>query len=158
VRGYGERSRTRRWATHGFAMLKRWSRAGALILAMGLLGAISQAQQPVPGPKQPPPAKTPAVKEALPPGAELPLQRRVEQLEEQLVDLQVVIGTLESLAKGGIAPPPQADGRSGALGAAEAGRLDAIETQIRALASQLESLQEQVRTLAGRGGDAGGPP
>lgn len=148
-------------ATHGTAMSKRWSRAGVLVAALGVLVAVSQAQQPVPGPgprSQPPPqAKTPSAKEAPPPGTELSLQRRVEQLEEQLVDLQVVIGTLESLAKGGIAPPPQLEGRPGAVSVAESGRLDAIETQIRALASQMESLQEQVRSSAGRG-DGGGPP
>ena len=100
-------------ATHGIAMAKRWSRAGALILTVVVLASLSQAQQVPPGPGGPPPrplpppqAKAPASKEAPPPSSEGSLQRRVEQLEEQLVDLQVVIGTLESLAKGGIAPPP----------------------------------------------------
>jgi tol-pal system protein YbgF len=79
----------------------------------------------------------------------------VEQLEEQFVDLQVIVGTLESLARGSIAPPP--DGRGGSGSAADAGRLDAIETQIRALAAQMENLQEQVRNLASRA-DNGGPP
>ena len=45
-------------------------------------------------------------------------------------------------------------GPSTAVSAADAGRLDAIETQITALASQLEGLQQQVRALAGRGGNA----
>jgi tol-pal system protein YbgF len=85
----------------------------------------------------------------------------VEQLEEQLVDLQVVIGTLESLAKGTAGAPagPRApQGPSAAVSAADAGRLDAIETQIRAVAAQLEGLQEQVRALASRSGSADGPP
>jgi tol-pal system protein YbgF len=86
----------------------------------------------------------------------------VEQLEEQLVDLQVVIGTLESLAKGGAAPAPGGNQfAGGALSASDAGRLDALETQIRALAAQLDSLQEQVRGLAEqrpqRSGTAPGP-
>jgi tol-pal system protein YbgF len=81
--------------------------------------------------------------------AEAGLQRRVEQLEEQLVDLQVVIGTLESLARGGAAPSSPASGL--ALSASDAGRLDALETQIRALAAQLENIQEQVRSLSGGG-------
>jgi tol-pal system protein YbgF len=82
-------------------------------------------------------------------------------VEEQLVDLQVVIGTLESLAKGTAGAPAGPRGPSGpsaAISAADAGRLDAIETQIRALAAQLESLQEQVRSLAGRQGSLDGPP
>jgi tol-pal system protein YbgF len=78
------------------------------------------------------------------------LQRRVEQLEEQLVDLQVIIGTLESLAKGGAAPSPGGQLSGAALSASDAGRLDALETQIRALAAQMENLQEQVRGLAER--------
>ena len=83
------------------------------------------------------------------------LQRRVEQLEEQLVDLQVIIGTLELLAKGAAAPPAGPRGGAwpaAAVNAADAGRLDAIETQIRALAAQLESLQDQVRNLGVRHG------
>jgi tol-pal system protein YbgF len=137
-------------------MAKRWSRAGALILTVVVLASLSQAQQVPPGPGGPPPrplpppqAKAPALKEAPPPGSDGSLQRRVEQLEEQLVDLQVVIGTLESLAKGGITPPPPS-ARGGFGGASDTGRLDAIETQIRALASQMENLQEQLRSLAGR--------
>ncbi len=83
------------------------------------------------------------------------MQRRVEQLEEQFVDLQVTIGTLESLARGAAAPsggPRSGPGVSAAVNAADAGRMDAIETQIRALAAQLESLQDQVRSLGGRTG------
>ena len=72
--------------------------------------------------------------------------------------MQVVIGTLESLARGATAPAPPAGGRqspgpAAAIGAADAGRLDSIETQIRALAAQLEQLQEQVRALAARSGE-----
>jgi tol-pal system protein YbgF len=75
----------------------------------------------------------------------------VEQLEEQLVDLQVVIGTLESLARtgasssGGASPP-----RSQGLSAADGARLDSIETQVRALSLQLEQLAANAR-----GADAG---
>ena len=43
-------------------------------------------------------------------------------------------------------------GPAAAVSAAEAGRLDGIETQIRALAAQLEQLQEQVRALAAGAG------
>jgi len=37
-------------------------------------------------------------------GGDAALRQRVEQLEEQLVDMQVVVGTLESLARGAPAP------------------------------------------------------
>ena len=35
------------------------------------------------------------------------LRQRVEQLEEQLVDMQVLVGTLKSLARGGGGAPPR---------------------------------------------------
>src|SRR5262249_33518723 len=98
------------------------------------------------------------------------LRQRVEQLEEQLVDMQVAVGTLESLARGTAAPAAAGGGRQGAgpagpVGAADAGRLDSLETQIRALAAQLEHVQEpgrgpspRPRQLAGPGGHAAGAP
>jgi tol-pal system protein YbgF len=61
-----------------------------------------------------------------------------------------VIGTLESLAKGATAPaagPRSGSGVAAAISAADAGRLDALETQIRAMAAQLEQMQEQMRSL-----------
>lgn len=141
-----------------------WARAGVLVLAAaGFLVSVSQAQQP-PAPPRPQAKAPPPVARDLPPGSDAGLQRRVEQLEEQLVDLQVVIGTLESLARGGSAPAggPRGPASSAGFNAADAGRMDAIETQIRALASQLESLQDQVRGLGGRSGlnvpNSDGPP
>lgn len=129
-------------------MPRPWLRAGALTLATALLAAALHAQQA----PQPP---GPAAKDT-PPTGDAALQRRVEQIEEQLVDLQVMIGTLESLARGTTPPPGMTKAPPPALSVADAGRLDAIETQIRALASQLENLQEQVRTLAER--SPKGPP
>jgi tol-pal system protein YbgF len=133
-----------------------WVRLSALALAVGLLVPWSEAQQPAgsrPLTKSaPPPAAPPSA------GNEASLQRRVEQLEEQIVDLQVVIGTLESLARGGAAPAAGPRGPSSASSAMDAGRMDAIETQIGALAQQLDRLQEQVRTLGGgRSGAVEGP-
>jgi tol-pal system protein YbgF len=140
-----------------------WARAGVLALAAGFLVSVSsQAQQP-PAPPRPQAKAAPPAARDLPPGSDAGLQRRVEQLEEQLVDLQVVIGTLESLARGTPSGGPRSgSGPSAAVNAADAGRMDAIETQIRALAAQLESLQDQVRGLGGRSGlnvpNSDGPP
>src|SRR6185295_5369709 len=131
-------------------MPRLWLGASALAAAVVLPAFASNAQQAPPG-ARPPQVSTarpasPAVKDGAP-AADAGLQRRVEQLEEQLVDLQVVIGTLESLAKGGAAASPSPAGGM-ALSASDAGRL----------AAQLESLQEEVRGLAGRGGGAGQAP
>lgn len=83
------------------------------------------------------------------------LQQRVDQLEEQLVDMQVVVGTLESLARGGGAAAAPASSSSG-YGAPDP-RVDALETQVRALTAQIEQLTAQVRSMSETGvrhGDA----
>jgi tol-pal system protein YbgF len=117
--------------------------------AVALPACVALAQQPG-GPRPLAPPKPPAVKEAPPPTSDAALLKRIEQLEEQLVDMQVLVGTLESLAKG--APPPSSGPKDigAAMSVGDSGRLDTLETQVRALASQLESLQEQLRTLADR--------
>ncbi len=77
------------------------------------------------------------------------LRRRVEQLEEQLVDIQVVIGTLESLTRSGAAAPSARGGASGGFAPSDAARVDGMETQIRALTTQIEQLAGEVRALGG---------
>lgn len=80
------------------------------------------------------------------------LRPRVEQLEQQLLDMQVVIGTLESLARNAGAAAPSMS--SAPLGSgADSARIDALETQVRALTAQLEQLSDQIRAL-GRGNGA----
>ncbi len=94
------------------------------------------------------------------------LAKRVQQLEEQLVDMQVVVGTLESTkATGGAAAvgpayaPPPAGGGYGANygGASDSARLDGIETQIQALTVQMEQLSREVRTLSSQRGSLSPP-
>jgi tol-pal system protein YbgF len=135
------------------------SLAAVLLLAASVaaIGASAQQQPQNVGPRlqTTPAAKAPlaAAKEG---GSEAGLRQRVEALEEQLVDMQVTVGTLESLAKGvssgGSASARANPGAAAALDAADAGRLDGLETQLRALAAQLEQLQDQVRALGGRNG------
>jgi len=76
------------------------------------------------------------------------LQARVQSLEEQLVDMQVVVGTLETLAKsGGSAAAPFPASTAGGDG--DAARIEGLETQIRALTAQVQQLSDQVRGLGG---------
>jgi tol-pal system protein YbgF len=76
------------------------------------------------------------------------LQARVQSLEEQLVDMQVVVGTLETLAKsGGSAPAPFPASTAGGDG--DAARIEGLETQVRALTAQVQQLSDQVRSLGG---------
>lgn len=85
------------------------------------------------------------------------LRERVEQLEGQLLDLQVVIGTLESLARtGGAVSAPARSESSGGAAAGDRGRLDSMETQIRALTAQVEQLAAEVRANAQRRSESGG--
>lgn len=83
-------------------------------------------------------------------GGDAALRKRIEQLEAQIVDMQVVIGTLESLARSG-GPRQAAPSSSGGFGGgtADQGRLEAMETQIRALTVQIEQLS---RAVNGGGG------
>lgn len=78
------------------------------------------------------------------------LRKRVQQLEEQLLDMQVMIGTLQSMAGkgGGGAVVMRSSG-----GEADSARMRQLETQIQALAAQVQNLSEKMR---GRRGDAGG--
>jgi tol-pal system protein YbgF len=140
-------------------IVRRWPAVGGAVLVALLSIAPAPAQQPA----RPQPMPGPLPKAAAPrDGAQTSdsaLRQRIEQLEEQLVDMQVVVGTLESLARGAPAPMGAAAsggrpnaGAAAALNAADAGRLDGLETQIQALAAQLENLQEQVRAVLGRSG------
>lgn len=144
------------------------------VLVMGLASIASAQQPPVqpPGaqPKAAPKAATkstptpgPDATAAKPPG-DNPLRARVEQLEEQLVDLQVTIGTLESLARTSgpsAAATPRAAAPSYASGGDSSGvaaRVDGLEIQLRALVSQVEQLNDQVRLLNNRRAAASPPP
>ncbi len=91
------------------------------------------------------------------------LAKRVRQLEEQLVDMQVVIGTLETMKSDSVGPsyaPPSGGGFGGSGSGGFGGdvsnnaRLDGVETQVQALTAQLEQLSREVRQLASdrRGG------
>ena len=124
-------------------------RLSAIILAaaVALPTCMALAQQPSSGPRQ---AKTPATKEAPPSAGDAALLKRIEDLEGQLVDMQVLVGTLESLAKGAPPPAPGPKFGSSVTSGADSGRLDALETQVQALAAQMERLQEQLRSLGDR--------
>lgn len=89
-------------------------------------------------------AKTPAGASS---GGDSGLKSRVESLEEQLVDMQVVVGTLESLSKSGAGAG--AVQRPASSGGADAARIDSLENQVRSLSSQVQQLSDQVRSMGG---------
>ncbi|MEQ1576623.1 MAG: tol-pal system protein YbgF [Hyphomicrobium sp.] len=98
-------------------------------------------------PQKPAGAKAPTQKAAAPAaGGDSALRQRVEQLEEQIVDMQVVIGTLESLAKAPPQSPNAAPMRSlPAAGGAESARVDSLEQQLKSLSAQMQQLSNDVR-------------
>ena len=144
----------------------RWF--GAVATAAILLAASGPASAQQLPPVQPGPAAkaatkggkaaapAAAVEKSAAPAAENPLRARVEQLEEQLVDLQVTIGTLELLARTTGTASPVAAPRSPAIAAGGgdpggvAARVDGLEIQLRALLAQVEQLTDQVRQLNSR--------
>ncbi len=80
---------------------------------------------------------------------------RIDRLEQQFRDLQVSVGTLESLVRGkpgavlqeeAPQPAPSADAGAPALGDLNA-RVGALETQLGALTSQLEQLGKPIAAL-----------
>ena len=79
-------------------------------------------------------------------GGDSGLKARVESLEEQLVDMQVLVGTLETMSKSGGGATPFA---ASAAASGDGARIDGLETQVRALSSQVQQLTEQVRSLGG---------
>ncbi len=83
------------------------------------------------------------------PSADAGLKPRVEALEEQLVDMQVVVGTLESLAKNGGSAPAPFPSSGAAAGGADSARVDGLETQVRALSAQVQQLSDQIRSMGG---------
>ena len=88
------------------------------------------------------------------------LEKRIEQLEQQLVDMQVVIGTLQSLPQSTSTSITPAPSYGVATGPDERARLDGMETQIRALTAQIEQMAEQLRRVnasSGRQGALGNP-
>lgn len=137
--------------------------AAALMLLTAPMAAVAQGveSEQLPAVKG---TKTPSQKAGAGAGAggdSAGLRQRVEQLEGQIVDLQVVIGTLESLARTGGTqqPAPIRSEAGGSLGSGDHARLDTIETQIRALTAQVEALAAEMRAQGGvqRRSDAGAP-
>lgn len=87
------------------------------------------------------------------------LRNRIEQLEEQLVEMQVAIGTLESLSKGGSSSSGVYRGNAdnAGSGGADPGKVAALEIQVRALATQVDQLTQQIRQMSGGRSVSGAP-
>lgn len=157
-----------------YKLIARLSAAGGACLCLAALVPRANAQQPVAATtltqaqtkaSSKPSAATGGAAKSDKPAADSALRQRVDALEEQLADLQVAIGTLESFAKSNgaaSASPAYRAGAPSAEGAADTGKVAALEQQVRTLSAQVQALTEQVRTLSrtqGAGyGSAAAPP
>ena len=76
------------------------------------------------------------------------LTERVRLLEKQIVDMRVVIDTLQSLSNRQAHAGPLRSGAPSFGGSGQGNaRIDVLETQIKALTAQVEQLANQVRSL-----------
>lgn len=75
------------------------------------------------------------------------LSTRIEQLEQQIVELQVTIGTLESLAKG----HSTGGNTSRVASGSNSGDVRQLEIQMRAMSGQLAALSRDVRAMQRNG-------
>jgi len=161
--------RQRERSGHTYRMLSRTQLllTGCILVAAGALShALAQQAPPVQQPRPTGKSSTssaraaPSAKEeAANRGGDGAMRQRVEHLEEQMVDMQVTIGTLESLARpggGGSSASSPSAARAAASSDADQVRIETLETQVRALTNQLEQMAEQLRQLSGRRSEAGG--
>lgn len=88
--------------------------------------------------------------------------KRIERLEEQLVDLQSMVGALESLGRtsggGASQPGPEASGSfstQGPDGGDMAARVSGLEVQMKAMSSQMTDLLQRFERLEARLGMSG---
>lgn len=86
------------------------------------------------------------------------IEKRLERIEEQLVDMHSMVGALESMAKsggggqdaGGNGGAPAGYGGEG--GGDVSARVQSLETQIRALSSQMNEILDRLSRLDGQNG------
>jgi hypothetical protein len=121
--------------------------AGAVLLLLPAASPVFAQQGEPPAQAQPPGAPAPAAAHA----AELP--DRISRLEQQVADLQTMVVALESLAKARPDVQLPQEGAGGDAGqnfgpaAGMSARIDALETQVGALSSQLELMTQQLAAL-----------
>lgn len=121
-------------------------------------GRAQDSWQKAPAATAKPAPKTGAVPKAAvePPAAprtDAQVRQRLEELEKEMVDMHVLVGTLETLARQGGAGGGGGGGYPAApMTGQEASRISALETQVQALVAQVEQLSNQIRALGAGGG------
>jgi tol-pal system protein YbgF len=75
--------------------------------------------------------------------------KRIQRLEEQIVDLSAQLGTVETMGQGGASAP---SGGGQFSGGGDEGRLSEIETQVRALSAQMNETLRRLQRIEQRSG------
>jgi tol-pal system protein YbgF len=81
-------------------------------------------------------------------------EKRIQRLEEQIVDLSAQLGTVETMGQSGGAAAPSGGGQfsGGGSGGGDNGRLAEIETQMRALSAQMGETLRRLERIERRSG------
>ena len=139
---------------HSYALIIGASVLSALTPLQGAMAQQGPAAATSPAAKPAKPGAAPVAQKSAKPEGDSALKQRVDNLEEQLVDMQVTVGTLESFAKSNGAASSSPTYRDGAPSAeaptVDTARLTGLESQVRALTAQVQSLNEQIRSLGGQ--------
>jgi len=83
------------------------------------------------------------------------LEKRIQRLEEQIVDLNAQLGTIETMAQDGFSAAPSASPGAVPGGPVDEGRLTYLETQVQALSSQLNDVINRLDRIEGGGNQLG---
>jgi len=122
--------------------------AGAALLLLAANPGLAQQAEPPAEPQASPPSEGAAPSTA--PAVQPP--DRLGRLEQQIADLQTMVAALESLvkAKPDVQLPQERVGGDAGPAAGMSARIDALETQVGALSSQLELMTQQLGALEGK--------
>lgn len=77
-------------------------------------------------------------------------EKRLQRLEEQIVDLSAQIGTIESMSRGG--GGPAAGGAGAGFSGDDGSRVSQMEGQVRSLSQQLDTISRRLERLEARFG------
>jgi len=122
--------------------------AGVALLLLAANPGLAQQAEPPAEPQAAPPAEGEAPAAA--PATQPP--DRIGRLEQQIADLQTMVAALESLvkAKPDVQLPQESTGGDAGPAVGMSARIDALETQVGALSSQLELMTQQLGALEGK--------
>jgi tol-pal system protein YbgF len=86
------------------------------------------------------------------------VNKRLQRLEEQLVDLSAQLGTVETMARSGGGAPGEQSADNGSSAGNDSARLAQLEVEVRALSSQVNEILQRLQQLDGRASANISPP